>query len=301
MVYTVTFNPSIDYAVEAENFAIGETNRTLFESFRFGGKGINVSVVLHRLGVPSLALGFAGGFTGVALEDMVKATGVDTDFIRVSGNTRMNVKIKSGDETEINGGGAAVGQRELDALMQKISVLGGNDYLVLAGSVPRGTGDSVYADIIRRVKDRGARVIVDATGELLKKTLSLNPFLIKPSIKELGEVFGAEISTDGEAIEYAKKLNSLGARTVIVSMGERGAVMTRAGEETLSLPAPHGKLNSSVGAGDSLVAGFLAGYIRTGSYKDAFRLGVAAGSATVFSDGLATAEEIESVLRRMNV
>lgn len=299
MVYTVTFNPAIDYAAKVENFAIGETNRTLSESFRFGGKGINVSVVLHRLGVPTRALGFVGGFTGAALEDMVKETGIDTDFIRVSGNTRINVKIESGIETEINGGGAAVGQSELDALLQKLSELKENDYLVLAGSVPHGTESSVYADIMRRVRGTGARVIVDAAGDLLKKTLPEKPFLIKPNIKELGEVFGAEISTDGEAVEYAMKLNSLGARTVIVSMGERGAVMTREGEEVLSLPAPSGFLTDSVGAGDSLVAGFLAGYIKTGSYKEAFRLGVAAGSATAFSSHLAAKSEIFAVHNRM--
>ena len=299
MVYTVTFNPAIDYIAHVEKFRLGETNRTCGEFMRPGGKGINVSVMLRRFGVPTRALGFIGGFTGAALEEMCGAEGVDTDFIRCGGNTRINVKLKAAKETEINGKGVAVSENELGMLKDKLRGLKSGDWLVLAGSVPFGMPENLYADILGSVERKGINAVVDATGGLLLNTLKCKPLLIKPNVRELEELFGVEISSRSQIAEYAKKLVSLGAQNVIVSMGGDGAIFTNRSGECMYLPAPHGKLVDSVGAGDSLVAGFIAGFILSSSEKDGFITGVAAGSATAFSEWLASKDYVFELKSRM--
>ncbi|MGN1235634.1 MAG: 1-phosphofructokinase [Christensenellaceae bacterium] len=299
MIYTVTFNPAIDYAVRVERFTYGETNRASEESIRPGGKGVNVSIVLKRLGVKSLALAFTGGVTGDALEELIERTGICARFIRCRGNTRINVKLRGERETEVNGVGALVGGEELSALFEALSPLQKGDWLVLAGSVPKGLPPTVYRDVMAALRHRGVNVIVDAAGELLRTSLEEVPFLVKPNLKEIEEVLGVKIDSEEALIGAAKKLRALGARNVIVSLGKDGALMvTETGEIFRRLP-PEGRVVDCVGAGDSLVAGFLAAYLETGSYEEAFLSGVSAGSATVFSEWLASGELMLDMKRRM--
>lgn len=300
MVYTVTFNPAIDYVARVEKLTLGETNRTKEESIHPGGKGINVSIVLNRLGVDSRALGFIGGFTGAAIEDMLENTGIATDFIHCEGNTRINIKLKEQSETEINGKGVVINISEMDALLVKLKQLKQRDILVLAGSIPAGMSADLYADIIKTLPNRDIKVIVDATGELLKRTLPLKPFLVKPNVQELSELFGMRISSREDIIAGAKKLISLGARNVIVSMGGEGALMITESGETLYCESPEGKVIDTVGAGDSLVAGFIAGYLQNGTYREALHTGVAAGSATAFSKWLAEKEQVVQLKKQIN-
>lgn len=287
MVYTITFNPALDYIARVSELKLGETNRTIAETIHPGGKGINVSIVLTRLGVESVAIGFVGGFTGTAIREMVEKTGILTEFIPCEGTSRINVKLKAEQETEVNGIGVKIGEKEEKLLEEKLSALKEGDWLVLAGSIPKGMDNRIYANIMHSLKERGVRFVVDATGELLKNTLKEGPFLVKPNAAELGEIFEVPIHNEEETVFYAKKLQELGARNVVISMGGKGALLVSEEGEILRLKSPKGKVIDTVGAGDSLVAGFLAGYLQTGSLREAFITGVAAGSATAFSEWLA--------------
>lgn len=299
MIYTVTFNPALDYVVRLPAFAPGEVNRTESEDIQLGGKGINVSCVLGQLGVQSVALGFVAGFTGAALEEGLARRGVRADFIRLpEGLTRINVKIKASVETEINGQGPAIPAGALEELFQKLDRLAAGDVLVLAGSIPASLPSDIYQRILARLAPKGVLCAVDATGELLVKVLPYRPFLIKPNDHELGEIFGRTLSTDEEIVECARLLQQKGARNVLVSMAGDGALLLDEGGNVHRLEAFKGKVKNSVGAGDSMVAGFLAGWLEKGDYAWALRLGSACGSATAFSDALATRAEIEALLNR---
>ena len=300
MVYTVTLNPALDYEVLVDGFRAGGLNRTSREHMHFGGKGVNVSTVLHGLGVGTTALGFVAGFTGKALEDGLKARGIPTDFIRLEeGLTRVNVKICSGGgggETEINSQGPAIPPAALEALLQKLDRLGAGDVLVLAGSLPAGLPSNVYQTILDRVEGRGVLTVVDAARDLLKGVLSRRPFLIKPNSAELGELFGRETLSEEEILPLAQSLQAQGARNVLVSMGGAGSLLLDETGGARRLGVPPGTARRSVGAGDSMVAGFLAGWLETRDYAAAHRMGAAAGSATAFSNGLASGEEIRTLL-----
>ncbi len=297
MVYTVTFNPALDYVVRMDRFRAGEVNRTRSDEIQFGGKGINVSTVLRNLGVDNVALGFLAGFTGQALEQGLQRAGIHTDFIWLEkGLTRINVKIKAEQETEINGVGPAIPAVALDALFAKLDLLREGDVLVLAGSIPATLPDDVYQRILARLKGRGVLAVVDATRDLLCAVLPYRPFLIKPNSIELGEIFGKELSGDGEIQDCARRLQERGARNVLVSMAGSGSLLLDETGVCRRLGVPGGTVRNSVGAGDSMVAGFLAGWLKERNYAAAHRLGAAAGSATAFSDGLATEEEALALL-----
>lgn len=297
MVYTVTFNPALDYVVRMASFQAGQVNRTASEELQLGGKGINVSTVLRNLGVENVALGFLAGFTGRALEEGLRKSGIQTDFIWLdSGLTRINVKIKAEAETEINGRGPDIGAEALDALFQKLDRLGEGDMLVISGSIPATLPSDIYERILARLEGRGIHFVVDATRELLCNVLPYRPFLIKPNNLELGEIFGRVLKTDEEIRDCAAQLQKRGARNVLVSMAGDGSLLLDETGACHRLGVPKGKVLNSVGAGDSMVAGFLAGWLERGDYAYAHRLGAAAGSATAFSDGLATGEEVRALL-----
>lgn len=293
MIYTVTFNPALDYVMSVPSFNLNEVNRSQKEQLLFGGKGINVSVVLHRLGIPSTALGFAAGFTGDVLLDGVRTAGVKTDFIRLpQGLTRINVKIQSEHETDFNGKGPEIPPESVDALFDKLDALGADDTLVLAGSIPPSLPDNIYEQILSRLSGKGVQCIVDATKDLLLNVLKYRPFLIKPNHHELGELFGTAFTSAEEMVPYARKLRHLGAQNILVSMAGDGALLLDCNDCIHAIAAPQGKVISSVGAGDSMVAGFLAGWLEKKDFAYALRLGTAAGSATAFSEGLATRSKI---------
>jgi 1-phosphofructokinase len=297
MVYTVTFNPALDYAVRMADFRSGGINRTEREEVQFGGKGINVSTVLSHLGVENIALGFLAGFTGQALEKGLRKSGVRTDFIWLpEGLTRINVKIKAGEETEINGQGPGIPAAALEELFRKLDQLQSGDILDLSGSIPASLPDDVYQRILQRLEGRGILSVVDATRELLCAVLPYRPFLIKPNNHELGEIFGQTPVTDQEITACARQLQERGARNVLVSMAGDGSLLLDEAGNCHRLGVPKGKVRNSVGAGDSMVAGFLAGWLRTGDYAAAHRMGAAAGSATAFSDGLAEEKDILALL-----
>ncbi|MCM1149828.1 MAG: 1-phosphofructokinase [Butyricicoccus sp.] len=297
MVYTVTFNPALDYVVSIDAFRAGDINRTRREVIQLGGKGINVSTVLRNLGVENVALGFLAGFTGQALEQGLRDSGIRTDFIWLpEGLTRINVKIKAGDETEINGRGPAVPARALEELFARLDCLKSGDVLDLSGSIPASLPDDVYQKILARLEGRGILTVVDATRELLCGVLPCRPFLIKPNSRELGEIFGKVPAADGEVEGLARRLQEMGARNVLVSMAGDGSLLLDETGACRRLGVPQGRVRSSVGAGNSMVAGFLAGWLQTGDYAFAHRMGAAAGSATAFSDGLATREQILALL-----
>lgn len=296
MIYTVTFNPSLDYIVSVDDFRLGMTNRTSSELMLPGGKGINVSIVLGNLGIPSTALGFVAGFTGDEIIRRLEQMNVPSDFIRVeNGISRINVKLKSIDGTEINGAGPVIGEETIELLMEKLDCLQEGDILVLAGSIPTSMPDDMYSRILKLLEGKGIMTVVDATKELLVNVLAYHPFLIKPNNHELGEIFGVTLTTREEVIPYAKKLQEMGARNVLVSMAGEGAVLVTADDQVFSTPAPKGTLVNGVGAGDSVVAGFLAGWMEQTAYRHAFYMGVAAGSASAFSEYLATRPEVEAV------
>lgn len=296
MIYTVTFNPSLDYIVSVEDFQLGKTNRTRAEQMLPGGKGINVSTVLQNLGIENVALGFAAGFTGEELLRKMKAIGFHCDFITLEeGCSRINIKMKDFDGTEINGKGPVISQEAVDQLMAKLDRLGEGDTLILAGSIPTSMPDSIYRDILAALSGRRIQFVVDATKDLLLNVLKYRPFLIKPNNHELGEIFGVTLTTREDVIPYAKKLQEKGARNVLVSMAGQGAVLAAENGEVHMQPAPKGVLVNAVGAGDSMVAGFVAGWTQKQDFLHAFRMGVSAGSASAFSDLLATREEIEQV------
>lgn len=297
MVYTVTFNPALDYVVRMGSFHAGETNRTESDEVQWGGKGINVSVVLRNLGVDNVALGFLAGFTGQALDQGLRKAGIATDFIWLpQGLTRINVKIKAGQETEINGTGPAIPPAALEELFQRLDALRSSDVLVLAGSIPSSLPDDVYQRILARLEGRGILTVVDATRDLLCAVLPYRPFLIKPNTSELGEIFGRVLSTDREIQDCARQLQERGARNVLVSMAGDGSLLLDETGAVHRLGVPKGKVVNSVGAGDSMVAGFLAGWLEHRDYAMAHRLGAATGSATAFSDGLAQKEQVQALL-----
>lgn len=300
MVYTVTFNPSLDYIVSVDGFRLGLTNRTSSELMLPGGKGINVSTVLGNLGVENTALGFVAGFTGAEIVRMVEGMGIVSDFIQVAeGASRINLKLRSIDGTEINGRGPDIGADALEGLMEKLDALGDGDILVLAGSIPRSMPDDIYKKIMGRLSGRGAKTVVDATRDLLVNVLAYHPFLVKPNNHELGEIFHVELKTRDEVVPYAQKLQEMGAQNVLVSMAGEGAVLA-AGDGSIHMsPAPVGTLINGVGAGDSMVAGFLAGWLERQDYRHAFRMGVSAGSASAFSEYLATRAEVEAVYHQL--
>ena len=301
MVYTVTLNPALDYVIHIEDFQTGEINRTQREEIQFGGKGINVSTVLTRLGVENTALGFLAGFTGQALAEGIRKNGIQTDFIWLTeGLTRINVKIKAGEETELNGRGPVIPSAALDELFQKLDRLQSGDVLDLSGSIPASLPDDIYQQILRQLEGRGILTVVDAAGELLCAALSYRPFLIKPNHHELGEIFGQTPVTDQELTACAKKLQKQGARNVLVSMAGEGSLLLDETGACHRLGVPRGTVRNSVGAGDSMVAGFLAGWLKTGDYETAHRMGAAAGSATAFSDGLATEAKVLALLDVLN-
>lgn len=301
MVYTVTFNPSLDYIVSVEGFQMGKTNRTAKEQMLPGGKGINVSTVLKNLGIPNIALGFSSGFTGEEIKRRVEEMGLASDFINLqNGYSRINVKMKDFDGTEINGQGPDISPAETEKLLEKLDGLKEGDVLVLAGSIPRTMPDSIYSDILRRLDGKGILTVVDATGELLLHVLEYSPFLIKPNNHELGEIFQVKLETREDVAPYARKLQEKGARNVLVSMAGQGAVLLDENGQVHMLPAPKGKLVNAVGAGDSMVAGFLAGWLTKKDYEYAFRMGISAGSASAFSENLATKKEVEEVYRQVS-
>lgn len=302
MIYTVTFNPSIDYIVSVKDFKLGSTNRTNSELILPGGKGLNVSMVLGNLGIESTALGFVAGFTGKEIIHRIEQMGVKSDFISMKdGISRINLKLKSIDGTEINGCGPAINEETVQNLMDKLEVLGEGDVLVLAGSIPNTMPDDIYKKIMMRLEKRGVMIVVDATKELLVNVLEHHPFLVKPNNHELGEIFQVKLKTREEVIPYAKKLQEMGAVNVLVSMAGEGAVLVAEDGNVWKAPAPKGELKNGVGAGDSMVAGFLSGWLEKRDYKHAFRMGVSAGSASAFSELLATREEIETVFRQVKI
>lgn len=298
MIYTVTFNPSLDYVVQVDDFAVGEINRTRTESIYPGGKGINVSLVLQNLGLPSVALGFTAGFSGAEIERLLQEAGCRCDFIAVkAGYSRINTKIISGAETALNGQGPQLSEAELAALFNKLRCLTQDDVLVLAGSIHASLPDNIYEQILELLQPVGTRVVVDATGDLLLKVLKYRPFLIKPNHEELGEFFGrGPLLTEEEILAAAQRLQQQGARNVLVSRGANGALLLDENGKLHKQASPKGTLVNSVGAGDSMVAGFLAGYLQTQNYEVALRLGVAAGSASAFKEWLATREDVEKIL-----
>ena len=298
MIYTVTFNPCLDYVVGVDNLTLGAVNRVSTEAVMAGGKGINVSIVLKNLGHPSCALGFLAGFTGDEIAHRLQLQGVDTDFIEVShGMSRINVKVKSNEETEINGIGPDIAPSDIEALYTKLDALTSGDILVISGSVPTALPGDIYERIMERLEGRGIRIVVDATRDLLMNVLAFHPFLIKPNNHELGDIFDVELKAREDVVPYARKLQELGARNVLVSMAGEGAVLVAENGDVIESPSPKGTVVNSVGAGDSMVAGFIAGYLESdGSYERAFRMGVCTGSASAFSLGLAERDQVEELL-----
>lgn len=300
MIYTVTFNPSLDYIVSVDDFKLGLTNRTSSELILPGGKGTNVSTVLKNLGFESTALGFVAGFTGNEIVKRLNDMGIKSDFISIeNGISRINLKLKSIDGTEINGAGPDISEEKVNELMDKLNQLKEGDVLVLAGSIPSSMSDNIYRDIMADLKDRGVMIVVDATKDLLLNVLEYHPFLIKPNNHELGEIFDVKLTTREEVIPYGRKLQEKGARNVLVSMAGEGAVLIAEDGQVFDAPAPKGKLINGVGAGDSMVAGFVAGWIEKQDYEYAFHMGVASGSASAFSENLATKEEIINVYNQV--
>jgi len=299
MIFTVTFNPSLDYIVRVDEMRLGTINRTNYEQLLPGGKGINVSIVLGNLGHPSRALGFSAGVTGAALEKLLADTGVDADLVHVkAGFTRINAKVKAVEETELNGQGPRIAPEDVDALFSKLDVLGQDDTLVISGSVPNTLPSDMYEQVMERLAGRGVRIVVDAERDLLTRVLPYRPFLVKPNNHELGDIFGVTLKTRDEVVPYARRMQEMGAQNVLVSMAGEGGVLVAADGQLYQSPAAKGTVVNSVGAGDSCVAGFLAGLMETGSYQTAFRMGLAAGSASAFSDHLATRPEVEDLMFR---
>ncbi|MGN0466798.1 MAG: 1-phosphofructokinase [Lachnospiraceae bacterium] len=301
MIYTVTFNPALDYVIKVDKFETGIVNRVFQENIFFGGKGINVSVILRELGFDSVALGFTAGFTGKALEDGIKAQGIKTDFIHLdNGMTRINVKMKSDNETEINGMGPNISKEAINELFTKLDKLEKGDVLALSGSIPQTLPEDIYEQIMERLQEKEVLIAVDATKDLLLNVLKYHPFLIKPNNHELGEMFHVVLKSDEDIIYYAKELQKQGARNVLISMAGDGAILVTETNEVIKMGVPKGVIKNSVGAGDSMVAGFLAGYLKTGSYQEALKLGTASGSATAFSEGLANKTYIDELWKTLS-
>lgn len=298
MIYTVTFNPALDYIMRVDGLQSKDINRTRSEEIHYGGKGINVSVILTRLGVENKALGFVAGFSGKQIEDMLVSDGIKTDFVHLKeGYTRINVKIKCDRELDINANGPEIKREEVDALFEKLEELKSKDYLILAGSIPKALPDNMYEKILERLDGKGVNFVVDATGDLLKNVLKYKPFMVKPNHHELGEIFGVEITALEDIEKYAKKLQEMGAKNVLVSRGKDGAALIDEFGKVHTMGNVPGKIISSVGCGDSMVAGFVAGYVKEKDYAYALKLGSACGNATAFSSGLATKNEIDKMLQ----
>lgn len=300
MIYTVTLNPALDYVMKVGNIRYDDINRSESEEIYYGGKGINVSVILTRLGVENKALGFVGGFTGEKLYEMLKKDGIDCDFnILKNGYTRINVKIKAQTELDVNAQGPAIDEEDIALLLEKLDGIKQGDFLVLAGSIPNTLPDDIYERILSRLDGRGINFVVDATGDLLKNVLKYKPFLIKPNHHELGDLFGVEAKSEQDIVFYAKKLQEMGARNVLVSRAKDGATLIDEQGSVTTFENVEGELVNSVGCGDSMVGGFLAGWIEKGDYSYALKLGAACGNATAFSQELATADEIKNVFEIM--
>ncbi|WP_308581402.1 1-phosphofructokinase [Parolsenella catena] len=299
MICTVTFNPSLDYIVRVDDMRLGVINRTTYEQVLPGGKGINVSIVLGNLGHESCALGFLAGFTGTEIARRVREAHVHADFIEVEkGMSRINAKIKSNEETELNGQGPLITEENIEQLYAKLDVLGQGDTLVISGSVPNTLPGDMYERIMARLDGRGVRIVVDAERDLLTRVLPYHPFLVKPNNIELGDIYGARLKTRADVVPYAQRMQREGARNVLVSMAGEGGVLVAETGEVFESPAAKGTVVNSVGAGDSAVAGFLAGLAETGSYETAFHMALSAGSASAFSDHLATRPEVEALMAR---
>lgn len=302
VIYTVTFNPSLDYIVSVKDFRPGMTNRTSSELMLAGGKGINVSIVLGNLGIKSTALGFIAGFTGDEIVRRLHNSGINSEFIKINdGISRINIKLKSIDGTEINGQGPHIDSSHIEQLMNRLRRLESGDILVLAGSIPAGISDNIYKDIMDMLKDKGVQIVVDATSRLLTNVLEYNPFFIKPNQHELGDIFNVTLNTQEEVIPYALELKKMGAVNVCVSMGGKGAILVADDGNVYKAKSPDGILKNSVGAGDSLVAGFLSGWIEKKDYEYAFRKGVATGSASAFSERLATNGEVNGLIGKVTI
>ena len=302
VIYTVTFNPSLDYIVSVDDFKLGMTNRTSSEQMLAGGKGINVSIVLKNLGLENTAYGFIAGFTGDEISKRLDRAGVNADFIKAdSGISRINLKLKTIDGTEINGAGPDISKENIESLMSRLARLKAGDVLVLAGSIPSCIPDDIYMNIMRMLDGRKVMIVVDATSSLLMNVLKYKPFLIKPNQDELGDIFGVTLSTREEVIPYALRLKEMGAVNVLISMGGKGAVLVADDNKVYMAEAPKGTLKNSVGAGYSMVAGFITGWLKEHNYEDAFKMGIAAGSASAFSDNLATMHEVDSLVSRIEV
>lgn len=297
MIYTVTFNPSLDYIVSVDNLKLGEVNRSNKEIMNPGGKGINVSLVLRNLGYGSTALGFRAGFTGEEISRLMEEQGIQSDFIQVGkGLSRINVKVRSDEESEINGMGPGIDDEDIDKLYAQLEQLEDGDILVLAGSIPSVMPETMYSDIMQRLSDKKLQIVVDATKDLLVNVLKYHPFLVKPNNHELGEIYGVTLNTRDEVIPYARRLQEEGARNVLISMAGEGAVLLTEEGAVYQSEAPKGKVQNSVGAGDSMVAGFIAGYMASKDYEQAFYMGVCTGSASAFSEGMATKEAVRNLL-----
>lgn len=302
MIYTITFNPSLDYIMHVHDFSEGETNRSVKENIYPGGKGFNVSIILAQLGIPTTALGFVAGFTGDEIEKQLKLRNLNCELCHLDdGMSRINVKMKGKHETEINGAGPHIPSSKLEELFHRLDQLNHEDILVLAGSIPSSLSSSLYEDIMKRLEDKNIKVIVDATNDLLKKVLPYHPFLIKPNHRELEELFNTHIENQKDLICYAKKLQDLGAVNVLVSLGKDGALLVSEDKHIYYCPSAKGKLINSVGSGDSMVAGFLGGYLLKQDYQEALRLGSACGGATAFSEDLALKEKIDEVYQQLKV
>ena len=300
MIYTITFNPALDYIVRVNDFKVGQVNRTSYEEIYAGGKGINVSIVLNNLDVENIALGFIAGFTGDEIENRVKNMGCKTDFIKLNnGMSRINVKLKSNEESEINGQGSVINENDLEQLFNKLDLFKEGDVLVLAGSIPSTLPENIYEIIMRRLENKNIKIIVDATKDLLLNVLKYKPFLIKPNHHELAELFNVEIKNEEEIIKYAKKLKEMGARNVLISMAGDGAIFITEDNRVIKSNVPKGELVNSVGAGDSMVGGFIAGYLNNSNLEEAFKMGVATGSASAFSEGLATKDKVYNLLKEI--
>lgn len=297
MIFTVTLNPALDYILKVDNLRFDDISRAKYANIYYGGKGINVSVVLTRLGMETTAMGFLGGFTGKKLEEMLVNDHINCDFTHISGgDTRINVKIKADCEIDINASGPNVSKEEINTLLKKIECINSGDCLVLSGSIPASMPEDIYENILSRLHSKGIRFVVDTTDEMLKNSLKYNPFLIKPNHHELGDLFGVKIKSDEDIVKYAKELQKLGAENVLVSCASEGAILVSSDGICRKIKNADGTLVNSVGCGDSMVAGFIAGYIEKGDFSYALQLGAACGNATAFSEELATKEEIEKIL-----
>lgn len=300
MINTITLNPSLDYIVKVDSFKVDSLNRIEEERIYAGGKGINVSIVLKNLGVENTALGYVAGFTGDEILRQIKNHGVNCDFVKLeNGFSRINVKLKSDGETEINGSGPEITEENLKILYEKLSCLTKGDYLILSGSIPASVPDDIYENIMNRLLDTGVEFIVDATKELLLKVLKYKPFLIKPNHHELAEMFNVELKDDEDIIKYGKKLQEMGAKNVLISMAGDGAILLPENGEAIKREVPKGILKNSVGAGDSMVAGFLCGYLKNKDIDEAFKMGIATGSASAFSEELATEKDVYNLLKQI--